>query len=55
MVRPIRLKFVSGWLKLVFVSESSLVAVDPLIEKLKSRIRKVDFEILKAVRQQVYK
>jgi hypothetical protein len=34
-------------------AEASLVAVDPLIHKLRFKIRRVDAEILAAVRQQV--
>ena len=35
------------------VAEASLVAVDPLLGKLRNKIRHVDAEILAAVRQQV--
>ncbi|CAI7772944.1 unnamed protein product, partial [Closterium sp. NIES-54] len=36
----------------LFPNESSLAAVDPLIQKLRNRIRRVDAEILLAIRQQ---
>lgn len=35
------------------IAEASLVAVDPLLGKLRNKIRHVDAEILAAVRQQV--
>lgn len=38
---------------LCLLAEASLVAVDPLIHKLRFKIRRVDAEILAAVRQQV--
>jgi hypothetical protein len=36
----------------IFPTEASLVAVDPLLGKLRNKIRHVDAEILAAVRQQ---
>ncbi|GJP39555.1 hypothetical protein CLOM_g23913 [Closterium sp. NIES-68] len=36
----------------IFPNEGSLAAVDPLIQKLRNRIRRVDAEILMAIRQQ---
>ena len=49
----VRLKYIKHSVSIPFSNaEASLVAVDPLIQKLRNRIRKVDAEILKAVRQQ---
>ena len=36
----------------LFPSEATLVGVEPLIQKLKLKIRRVDGEILEAVREQ---
>lgn len=35
--------------------EASLVGVEPLIQKLRNEVRRVDAEILAAIRQQVLK
>jgi hypothetical protein len=41
-----------GFLNRLFPDESSLAGVDPLLQKLRLRVRRVDDEILNAVRSQ---